>query len=115
LTARRSIAFRGANRAARARKDIRKVCLHWESLVLTKELQFDYAIRFRGNILVTAANGEAQTAADWVGSNGRARILREAAVMAEGYRGGAVVCVRDKAMKQTWAWRPVLPAPKPEP
>jgi hypothetical protein len=70
--------------------------------VLTEELQFDYVIRFRGNILVTAADGEARTAADWVGSNGRARILRGAAVTTEGYRVGAVVCVRDKAMKQAW-------------
>ena len=68
--------------------------------VLTEELQFDYVIRFRGNILVTAADGEERTAADWVGSNGRARILRGAAVTAEGYRVGAVVCIRDKAMKQ---------------
>jgi len=31
-------------------------------------LHFDYVIRFRGNILVTAADGEARTAASWVGA-----------------------------------------------
>ena len=41
--------------------------------VLTEELQFDYVIRFRGNIKVTAADGEQRTAAAWVGPGGRAR------------------------------------------
>ena len=31
--------------------------------LLTEELHFDYVIRFRGNITVTAANGETRTAA----------------------------------------------------
>jgi hypothetical protein len=35
--------------------------------VLTEELKFDYVIRFRGNIHVTAADGEMRTAAAWVG------------------------------------------------
>lgn len=33
--------------------------------VLTEELKFDYVIRFRGNITVTAAGGEVRTAAAW--------------------------------------------------
>jgi len=36
--------------------------------LLTEQLHFDYVIRFRGNILVTAADGEARTAASWVGA-----------------------------------------------
>ena len=32
--------------------------------VLSEELKFDYVIRFRGNITVTAADGEARPAAD---------------------------------------------------
>src|SRR5215472_17256321 len=44
--------------------------------VLTEELKFDYLIRFRGNIKVTAADGEARAAVDWVGKGGRMRILR---------------------------------------
>ncbi len=70
--------------------------------VLTEELKFDYVIRFRGNITVTAADGEARTAAAWVGPGGRARVLRGALVTAEHYRVGTVLCVQDNAMKQAW-------------
>ena len=70
--------------------------------VLSEELKFDYVIRFRGNITVTAADGEARPAADWVGPGGRACLLRGALVTAERYQVGAVLCVRDKDMKQAW-------------
>ena len=70
--------------------------------VLTEELKFDYVIRFRGNIAVTAADGETRTAAAWVGAGGRARVLRGALVTAERYPVGTVVCVQDKDMKQAW-------------
>jgi hypothetical protein len=70
--------------------------------VLTEELAFDYVIRFRGNITVTAATGEVRTAAAWVGPRGRARVLRGAAVTAECYQVGTVLCVHDRAMKQAW-------------
>jgi len=70
--------------------------------VLTEELKFDYVIRFRGNIKVTAADGETRAAIDWVGKGGRMRILRGAAVTAEDYPVGAVVCVQAKDMKEPW-------------
>ncbi len=70
--------------------------------VLTDELKFDFVIRFRGNIMVTAADGEARAAADWVGAGGRARVLRGAGVTAVGYPVGTVVCVQAKDMKQPW-------------
>jgi hypothetical protein len=70
--------------------------------VLTEELKFDYVIRFRGNIAVTAADSEVRTAAAWVGPGGRARVLRGALVTAERYQVGTVLCVQDKAMKQAW-------------
>ncbi len=70
--------------------------------VLTEELKFDFVIRFRGNIMVTAADGEARAAADWVSAGGRARVLRGAAVTAVGYPVGTVVCVQAKDMKQPW-------------
>ena len=70
--------------------------------VLTDELNFDYAIRFRGNIQVTSADGEARSAAEWVGSSGRARTLRGAEVTAERYAVGTVVCVQAKDMKEPW-------------
>src|SRR5271157_5092831 len=61
-----------------------------------------YARRFRGNIQVTAADGEMRTAAAWVGRGGRARVLRDALVTAERYQVGTVLCVQDKAMQQAW-------------
>ena len=70
--------------------------------MLTEELKFDYVIRFRGNITVTDADGEARTAAEWVGTGGRARTLRGASVAAIGYPVGAVVCVHAKDMKEPW-------------
>jgi hypothetical protein len=70
--------------------------------VLTDELKFDYLIRFRGNIKVTAADGETRAAIDWVGKGGRLRILRGAAVTAADYPVGAVVCVQAKDMKEPW-------------
>ncbi len=66
------------------------------------ELGFGYVIRFRGNIRVTAEDGEAKAAADWVGKGGRARKLRHARVTAQGRQVGAVVCVHAKAMKEPW-------------
>jgi DDE family transposase len=65
-------------------------------------LGFAYVIRFRGNIHVTAADGETRDAADWVGNGGRARKLREAEVTAGRHRVGAVVCVHANNMKEPW-------------
>jgi hypothetical protein len=73
--------------------------------LLTEEVYFDYVIRFRGNIAVTATSGETRTAAAWVPPHGRARILRGAAVTAERYPVGTVFCVQGAAMKQ-------VPAPQ---
>ena len=70
--------------------------------VLSEELKFDFAIRFRGNIAVTATDGETRAAADWVGAGGRARTLRGAAVTAQAYPVATVVCVRAKGMKEPW-------------
>jgi hypothetical protein len=65
-------------------------------------LGFAYVIRFRGNIHVTAADGERRPAADWIGKGGRARKLRDAEVTAAQQRVGAVVCVHAKNMKDAW-------------
>ena len=70
--------------------------------VLTDELKFDFVIRFRGNIMVTAADGQARSAADWVGAGGRARVLRGATVTAADYPVSTVVCVQAKDMKEPW-------------
>jgi hypothetical protein len=65
-------------------------------------LGFAYVIRFRGNIHVTADDGETRPAAAWVGTGGRARKLRDAEVTAGRHRVGAVVCVKAKDMKEAW-------------
>jgi hypothetical protein len=70
--------------------------------LLTEDLHFDYIIRFRANIAVTAAEGETRTALDWVAPGGRARLLRGASVTAARYRVGAVACLQDRDMKQAW-------------
>ncbi len=70
--------------------------------MLADELKFDFVIRFRGNIKVTAADGEARPAAEWVGARGRARVLRGATVTAAGCPVATVVCVQAKGMKQPW-------------
>jgi Transposase DDE domain len=102
--------YQGLVRLADALPAEMKVCIvadrgfgdHKLYQVLTEELKFDYVIRFRGNIHVTAADGEMRTAAAWVGTGGRARVLRDALVTAERYRVGSVLCVQDTAMKQAW-------------
>ena len=44
-------------------------------LEFLESLGFGYVIRFRGNVHVTAADGETRLAADWVGEKGRARLF----------------------------------------
>jgi Transposase DDE domain len=66
------------------------------------KLGFEYVIRFRGNIHVTAADGQSKLAAEWVGKGGRVRKLRDARVTAQGQQVGAVVCVQAKGMKEPW-------------
>ena len=65
-------------------------------------LGFAYVIRFRGNIHVTAADGESRDAADWGGKGGRARKLRDAEVTAGRHKVSAVVCVHARDMKEPW-------------
>jgi hypothetical protein len=66
------------------------------------KLGFGYVIRFRGNIHVTAADGQSKPATEWIGKGGRARKLSDARVTAKGQRVGAVVCVHAKGMKEPW-------------
>ena len=63
---------------------------------------FQYVIRFRGNIHVSAADGETRLAADWVGKGGRARKLRDAEISAARQKVAAVVCVKAANMKEAW-------------
>jgi hypothetical protein len=67
-----------------------------------KTLEFEYIIRFRGNVHVSASDGETRLAADWVGKGGRARKLRDAEISAARQKVGAVVCVKAPDMKEAW-------------
>lgn len=78
----------------------RGFCDHKLYRVLRDELKFDFVIRMRANIMVTAANGEHRKAGDWVGPGGRARVLHGATVTGLNYKVGTVVCVHAKGMKE---------------
>ena len=67
-----------------------------------ESLGFGYVIRFRGNIHVSAVDGETRLAADWVGKGGRARKLRDAEISAARQKVGAVVCVKAVGMADAW-------------
>ena len=67
-----------------------------------ESLGFQYVIRFRGNIQVSAADGETRLAVDWVGKGGRARKLHDAEITAARHKVGAVVCVKAAGMKEPW-------------
>ncbi len=80
----------------------RGFCDHKLYRVLREEPKFDFVIRMRANIMVTAANGERRKAGDWVGPGGRARVLHGATVTGLTYPVGTVVCVQAKGMKEPW-------------
>jgi hypothetical protein len=63
---------------------------------------WDFHIRFRGNIRVENADGEARTANEWVLPTGRALMIRNAKVTDDCFEVPAVVVVKAKAMKEPW-------------
>jgi hypothetical protein len=63
---------------------------------------WDFHIRFRGNIRVENAAGEARSANDWVLPTGRALMLRNAKVTDDRFDVPAVVVVRARGMKEPW-------------
>jgi hypothetical protein len=65
-------------------------------------LDLGYVIRLKGNTKVSAADGTTRPAAGWVGQNGRACKLRDAAVTEAQCPVGAAVCVHAKGMKEPW-------------
>jgi hypothetical protein len=63
---------------------------------------WDFNIRFRGNIRVENADGEARPANEWLLPTGRARMLRGARVTADRTEVAAVVVVHARGMKEPW-------------
>jgi hypothetical protein len=80
----------------------RGFCDHKLYRVMREELKFDFVIRMRANIMVTAATGERRKAGDWIGPGGRARVLHGATVTGLNHAVGTVVCVHAKGMKEAW-------------
>jgi hypothetical protein len=69
---------------------------------LLKFYGWDFHIRFRGNIRVENAEGEARPANDWLSPTGRARMLRGAKVTEDRTEVAAVVVVHARGMKEPW-------------
>jgi hypothetical protein len=84
------------------RNDFEDLCLARLAQVLPEGVAVTYVIRFRGNIHVSAADGQTRPAAAWVGKGGRAHKLRDAEVTAGRHKVGAVVCVKARDMKEAW-------------
>jgi hypothetical protein len=68
---------------------------------LLQILHWDYAIRFRGNIVVEY-EGEAKPASEWLPASGRATKLVAARVTRHRAEVGAVVLVHNKRMAEPW-------------
>ena len=66
------------------------------------ELGFDYSIRFREIITVADSNGDSHPAGEWVPTNGRALMIRDAFVTQDRCPVPAVVCVKEAGMKDSW-------------
>ncbi len=69
---------------------------------LKEELGFDYLIRLRANIYVEAESGEVRKAAEWMGPNGRMRVLRNARVTAQRIEVPLFIGVQEAGMKDVW-------------
>jgi hypothetical protein len=70
--------------------------------MLQYELGFDFAIRFRGCIMVRDEEGNARPAKEWVPSNGRERWIPNARVTGKKFQVFGVVAVKRAAMKEEW-------------
>ena len=69
---------------------------------LANDIHFDFVVRFRACIKVTAEDGETRTAGAWVPRGGRAKRLHRARVTGDKRSVGAVVVVHDRDMKDSW-------------
>jgi hypothetical protein len=70
--------------------------------VLRDSMKFDYIIRLRGNVTVTASTGEKRKAAEWIGKNGQTRTLRNATLTGKKFAAPTIVCKHVKGMKEPW-------------
>ncbi|MBU1240789.1 IS4 family transposase [Myxococcota bacterium] len=69
---------------------------------IKEELGMEYAIRFKGNIMITDSHGEMRPAREWLHPSGRAKKMNEVRVTAEQTEVPAVLLVHAKKMKDPW-------------
>jgi Transposase DDE domain len=69
---------------------------------LKATLGWDYVIRFRGCVHVSAEGEPARPASEWLYGNGRVRKIEKALVTQDRQPVPAVVCVKAKDMKDAW-------------
>lgn len=74
-----------------------------------KELGFDFVIRFRGGITVTAPDGRSAPASEWVPLGGRPCRILNARVTGQQHEVAAFVAVRQAKMKDSWLLATSLP------
>lgn len=74
-----------------------------------KDLGFDFVIRFRGIIRVTAPDGRSGPASGWVPTGGRPRRILNARVTGQQHEIAAFVAVRKAKMKDSWLLATSLP------
>jgi Transposase DDE domain len=67
-----------------------------------QELGFDFVIRFRGVILVTAPDGHTAPASGWVPLGGRIRRILNARLTGQRHQVAAFVAVKQVDMKEAW-------------
>jgi hypothetical protein len=67
-----------------------------------RAIDVGHVIRFKGNIMVTDADGVSKPARDWLAAEGKARVMRNVFVTARKVRVDAFVCVWNPAMKEAW-------------
>lgn len=66
------------------------------------DLGWDFIIRFRGVILVTAPDGRSAPASAWVPPGGRARRILNARVTGQRHEIAAFIAVKQAGMKEPW-------------
>jgi hypothetical protein len=74
-----------------------------------EELAWDFVIRFRGVIIVTAPDGRSAPASQWVPLGSRARRILKARVTGQRHEIAAFVAVKQANMKEPWLLATSLP------
>lgn len=63
---------------------------------------FDYVIRLRGDLAITAASGEERPVAQWTGKTGEVKRLRQARLTSKGFAFPAILVVKTRWEEEPW-------------